>query len=260
ALSELLAMSLERRLRSSIIGRARTAGTQHAARRRVCDSMLRPGIVIGSAVLAILLAILLLAILLAILLAVLQALDALDADQAFPFREADEAYPLRVAPEDGDLIHRRAHQRAGGADQHDLLPGHDLERRDGRAVAIGGLQRDDTLAAPAMLRKLRQRRQFAVAGSRCGENVALADDDQGDQLLALTQLDAAHAGGLAPHRPYFGLGEANRLAAAGHEDDLALSIGERDPDQPVVVGQIHGDDAAGARARERRERSLLHRA
>src|SRR6185312_911966 len=217
ALSELLAMSLERRLRSSIIGRASEARTQCPAHGRACGSMLRPGIVIGFAVLAILLA---------VLLAVLQALDALDADQAFPFREADEAHPLRVAPEDRDLIHRRAHQRTGGADQHDLLPRHDLERRDGRAVAIGGLQRDDTLAAPAMLRKLRQRRQFAVAGSRCGENVALADDDQGDQLLALTQLDAAHAGGLAPHRPYFGLGEANRLAAAGHEDDLALSIGE----------------------------------
>ena len=37
------------------------------------------------------------------------------------------------------------------------------------------------------------------------------------------------------------------LAAAGHQNDLALTIGDGHADEAVVVGQVDGDDAGGAR-------------
>src|ERR1700730_17183569 len=62
-----------------------------------------------------------------VLLAGIPNLHALDADQPLPFPEPDEPYALGVASLHGDLIHRGAHQRAGRADEHDLLPGHHLQ-------------------------------------------------------------------------------------------------------------------------------------
>src|SRR5215469_14755942 len=64
-----------------------------------------------------------------------EALDALDADQPLAFPEADEAHALGVAALHRDPIDGGAHQGAGGADQHDLLSRHDLQRRHGEAVA-----------------------------------------------------------------------------------------------------------------------------
>ena len=83
-------------------------------------------------------------------------------------------------------------------------------------------------------REILERGELAVAGRRGGEHVPLADDDQRDQVLVRAQADAAHAGGLAAHRAHFVLVEADRLAAAGDQDDLALAVGEGDADQPVV--------------------------
>src|SRR5215469_10207722 len=51
-----------------------------------------------------------------------EALDALDADQPLAtLADPDQAHSLGVTSLDGDLVHRGAHQCAGGADQHDLL-------------------------------------------------------------------------------------------------------------------------------------------
>ena len=62
--------------------------------------------------------------------------------------------------------------------------------------------------------------------------------DQRDELLAVAEAHAAHAGGVAAHRPHVLLVEADRLAAAGEQHDLALAVGERDADQAVVVAQV----------------------
>jgi len=41
---------------------------------------------------------------------------------------------------------------------------------------------------------------------------------------------------------------------------FALAVGDRDPDQLIVVVQVDRNDPGGTRPGERRERSLLHRA
>ena len=174
----------------------------------------------------------------AVLFARVQALDALDADQALALPETDQAHALGVAPLHRDLVHRGAHQRAARADQHDFLARHDLQRRHGVTVAIRGLQRDHALAAAAVRGKLRERRQLAVAVGGGGEHRTFADHDQRDQLLSGAEADAAHAGRLAPHVAHLVLVEADRLAAARYQHDLAVAVGERHAHQLVVVVQV----------------------
>src|SRR6516225_9163177 len=135
----------------------------------------------------------------------IEALDAFDADQSLAFAETDEPHPLGVTTLHRDAIDRGAHQRAGRADEHDLLSRHDLQRRYREAVAIGGLERDHALTAAAVDRKLRERRELAVAGRRGREHVALAHDDECDQVLTGAELDAAHARGLASHVTHLAL-------------------------------------------------------
>ena len=77
---------------------------------------------------------------------------------------------------------------------------------------------------------------------------------------SFAQPDAAHAGGLAPHRPDFALGEADRLAVGRRQQDFALTVGQRHAHQAVGLVERHRDDAVGARTRERRQRRFLDRA
>ena len=56
------------------------------------------------------------------------------------------------------------------------------------------------------------------------------------------------AGGVAAHGPHFLLVEADRLATAGAQQDLARTVGQRHAHQPVVIAQVDGDDSRGARA------------
>src|SRR4030095_6191795 len=91
-----------------------------------------------------------------------QALDALDTGQPLALVQPDEAYAPRIAPHEGDLRHRGAHQRASRTDEHELMLGIHLQRRDHLAIALGSLQRDDALAAAAVLREVLERRELAV--------------------------------------------------------------------------------------------------
>src|SRR6185312_2527248 len=83
-------------------------------------------------------------------LAGLQALDALDSNEPLALGEADEANALGVASQHGNFVHRRAHECARGADEHDFAAGHDLQGCNCRAVAIGCLQGDHALPATTM--------------------------------------------------------------------------------------------------------------
>src|SRR6185369_3266289 len=91
-----------------------------------------------------------------------EVLDPLDAGQPLALSEPDQPHTLRVAPENRYLVHRCSNQRAGRADQHDFLTGHDLQRSHGRTIPIGGLQGYHALTAAAVRRKLLQRGQFSV--------------------------------------------------------------------------------------------------
>src|SRR5262249_30763580 len=128
--------------------------------------------------------------------------DALQTDQPIPFVEADQAHALGIATLDRDFADRRAHQRAAGADQHDLVLRVHQQRADHLAVALADLQRDHALAAAAVDREILDQRALAVAVLRSREHHALlVDDHQRDDFLAHGQADAADARSGAAHRP-----------------------------------------------------------
>src|SRR5581483_7047587 len=188
----------------------------------------------------------------------LHALDPLDADEALTLGETDEPVFLCVSGEHRDLIHRGAYQRPGRADEHDLLAGQHLQRRHCGAVAVRRLHRDDALAAAPVHGEVLNGRALAVprgggreyrAAAALAIVLLLAHHDERDDFLRIRELDAAHTGGLAAHRADLALVEADGLAPARNQHDLALAVGDRNPDEPVLIVQIDGDDATRARAR-----------
>jgi len=80
--------------------------------------------------------------------------------------------------------------------------------------------------------------------------VTFTHHDQRDQILAGSQTDARTP---AASRPCSALRlvEADGLARRSTQHDLALTVGDRHPDQLIVVVQVDRNDPAGTRPRER---------
>ena len=102
-----------------------------------------------------------------------QAFDALETGELIALFQPDQAHTLGVASHHGNILHRRAHQHAVLAHQHDLIVQAHLQRAHHDSVAVGNLQGDHALAAAAMLREILERRQFAETVLRCRENEAV---------------------------------------------------------------------------------------
>ena len=81
-----------------------------------------------------------------------------------------------------------------------------------------------------------------------------------DDVVALGEIHAVHAAGVAAHGAHFGFAEQDGLAVVAGEENHLLAVGELRADQFVVRVEVDGDDAGGARIGEFVERGLLHRA
>src|SRR6185437_15719771 len=97
----------------------------------------------------------------------------------------------------------------------------------------------------------------AALGDAEDELLRIARDLHADDHVPRVQLHAAHAVRDPPHRPHVGLLEADALAFAGGEEDLALAVAELGLDQLVALVHAHGDDAPGPRVREVAHHALL---
>src|SRR5438093_7555946 len=131
-------------------------------------------------------------------------LDAGDGSDLVVGVEVDDAHAHRVPALRGHRVGREADEPPlGGDDQHVVAFAH-LDHADHRAVAAAGLDVDDPLAGPALQAVFVERRALAVAALGHGEDQrALLDDVGSNDLVALVDLDPAHAGGGAAHRAYF---------------------------------------------------------
>ena len=98
--------------------------------------------------------------------------------------------------------------------------------------------------------------ETVLGGDQHGLLIALGDQQRNHRLPRL-QAHAAHAAGAAAHRPHVFLVEPDRLAGVRHEHDVALSRGQLDTDQVVVIVEQDGDDAGLARIGEVGQRRLL---
>src|SRR5262249_49456479 len=77
-------------------------------------------------------------------------------------------------------------------------------------------------------------------------DIDMVEDRHGDDIVAALQLDAADADGIAAGEDaHIGHREADRLAAAGGEQNVVLVGADGDADQLVALFQLHGDLAIG---------------
>ena len=81
-----------------------------------------------------------------------------------------------------------------------------------------------------------------------------------DHVVVLGEVHAVDAAGVAAHGAHFGFAEQDGLAFVAGEENHLLAVGELRADQLVLLVEIDGDDAGGARIGEFGERRLLHRA
>ena len=80
------------------------------------------------------------------------------------------------------------------------------------------------------------RRALAVAVFGDGEHIrVLACTRRTDDIIAVRELDAAHAGCSTAHRADLVLVKADRLAVVGRDEDVLLAVGQSDVDQRVVL-------------------------
>src|SRR5262249_32546205 len=90
-----------------------------------------------------------------------------------------------------------------------------------------------------------ERRPLAVAVFAHGQQVPLrVGHDHADDLVALAQVDAPDAAGVAAHGPGLGFVEPDRHALAGTEHDLVARLRQGHTDQRVALVQVDADDAS----------------
>ena len=120
----------------------------------------------------------------------------------------------------------------------------DQQLRRHQARLLRQAHREDALAAAALCTELADVRALAVAVLRDGKHLlALLHLGDVDDLVALGQVDGAHAHGVAAHRAHVALAEADRLTHAGRQHQLAVSLGQLHADELVVLAQRDSDQA-----------------
>ena len=103
-----------------------------------------------------------------------------------------------------------------------------------------------------------ERRPLAVAVLAHRQQLAFrVGDDHADDLVAVDQVDALDALGVAAHRPGVGFGEANRHALARAEHDFVAGPDQGHVDQRVAFFQVDADHAALPRPAVFRQLRLL---
>src|SRR5438094_562260 len=154
----------------------------------------------------------------------------------------------RRAPENADLVERRADNDAGRGDEEHFLDAlvDDLDRSD-----VAGLRsergEDDALPAAALRRKLIDGCALAVPIRGDREHLgARPDDAHADDPIALPEANAGDALGRTAHRSGVALLERDALALLGREQDAVALVRRRDPRELVALPEGDRDEARAA--------------
>src|SRR5690606_7433529 len=124
--------------------------------------------------------------------------------------ERDEPHALRRPADHADLTDGHPNQDSGVGDEHHLVVVPHLADASDLAVALGGADGDEALAAAALESVLGFEGALAVAVLRYGEDGrARLHDVGGDHAVTLLERDAAHAARVAAHGADVRLGEAD---------------------------------------------------
>ena len=136
----------------------------------------------------------------------------------------------------------------------------DLHRRHHLAVALGQLQRDDALPAAPLGREFFDGSALAVTVFGQRQHHTFAHDDEGDDLLAVAERDAAYARGVTTHGANVLFVEPYGLAPTGEQHDLVATGGDIDTHQAIAFIQSDRADTGAAHVAKGGQRRLLDRA
>src|SRR6185503_8131108 len=131
----------------------------------------------------------------------------------------------------------------------------DEPERDAIAVALARLDADEPDAAAVLDPVLLEVGPLAVAVLAHRQDGAAAGLLHGhaDHDVALAELDAAHAGGAAAHRPDLLLVEPERHALLGAHDDMPGAVRDERDDERVALVDADPDDPALSDVRVRHQ-------
>src|SRR5581483_3738643 len=158
-----------------------------------------------------------------------------------------------------DVAHGGADHDATGRDHEDLVVDTDHERGHHEALLRRQLDRPDTLPTTTLPVEVLELRPLAVP--RVGDDQhgdVVATRVEGHDLVARTQLHAAHAGGGAAHRAHVVLAEADALAELRDHEDVVAPVRGDDLHELVAVAQVDGDETGTQRRVVLVELRLLH--
>src|SRR5919112_383913 len=146
-------------------------------------------------------------------------------------------------PRDRVGVHADGRPEVG--DDHELVqPGTDDPHAGQSAALPVGLHRDHTLSAATLRPALGEGRAFAETALGKDKQVGriVGDHVHTENDVVLAERNALDPGRGSAHGPGLGLGEADALAVAAHDDYLVAFRGVADGDQLVLAGEVDRDD------------------
>ena len=120
------------------------------------------------------------------------------------------------------------------------------KHRDDLAGLFSRLHVDDALAAARLQPISRDRRLLAITLLGNGKHLLLVlcrDGADRNDVIILSQVDAARAAGRPAHRPHVLLVKANRQAVVSRDEDALGAVGQDHVKQLIAFVDIDGDDA-----------------
>src|SRR5215212_7103013 len=146
-------------------------------------------------------------------------------------------------PRDRVGVHADGRPEVG--DDHELVQSGTDDPHAGQPAALPvGLHRDHTLSAASLRPVLGEGRALAETALGKDKQVGrvVGDHVHTENDVVLAERNTLDSGRGSAHGPGLGLGEADALAGAAHDNDLVAFRGVADGDQLVLAGEVDRDD------------------
>ena len=171
-----------------------------------------------------------------------------EVDQLLLLAKTHDDDASRASRAAGHTRNGRANDGSRIGDHHDIvLVGDGGNAREDSAL-LGQVVAGDAVAS-AVLHQAEVGKGRALAKAVLGDAeqiLALVHHANACNVIALAQLDAAHAACRASHGADVALGEADGLPLCGSDHQIAFALGGNDVDQLVALVQIQSDLSASA--------------
>ena len=171
-----------------------------------------------------------------------------EVDQLLLLAKTHDDDASRASRAAGHTRNRRANDGSRIGDHHDIVLVGDGGNAREHSALLGQVVAGDAVAS-AVLHQAEVGKGRALAKAVLGDAeqiLALVHHANACNVIALAQLDAAHAACRASHCADVALGEADGLPLCGSDHQIAFALGGNDVDQLVALVQIQSDLSASA--------------